>query len=608
MNENESKVRRGALVIALVVVLAVIIGVFWHGIDRDVRRDAIQTANGNNEPTAESKDATVSRSTGVETQEVEAIGSTGDAPPPESNGNQQAKPMPAAPVAEATEYVIAARDVAGVPVPRVNFEFVHLSFMDYTEMRRQGQGLTAAFAAARFDEAGEWRVRATPESFVCIRVTEPGWACVISEDRSWPLFPTGPDIAVFRLTPRGDTVHTLQLLRKGTCHVYINYEDGEPYEGSFSYALFKDERQTEFVQPFRNLTYREGMTVHVVGGTWLRLTVSRAPRAGYHQQARAELSPEEMSRGRVDVVIAAQESRREPAGLILDHNEFQPGQKMLAVMVSKTGSFDEHVIELIGPGETKTEFVTPGWHRLIAFGDGIAWSSGALVLEPGEWRRVVITPSEPASLRLQIQDEDGNPMSRCVVSLREFGREDWRTSRLNLPAGIRHQEMPDGAPETRRDMLMLSRGQSRGYPDERGEVFFRRVWTGEQIFLVEAEGYETSSVNVTLYPGQHLDYGVVRMRRAQAVVTVRAIHAPDANPLDYRFSLLIPGGGRANSEPVTFNEDGVAVIEHVPENRYQVMITQRGRGRGWSRWLEVRSGERYEVTIDVTREFGMQED
>lgn len=506
------------------------------------------------------------------------------------------------------EVVLEMVDERSHRVPYLAFEYLLMTAAERARLAFQAQ--EPEWSAARLDEQGRWPCQGVPMGHLWIRLTEPGWVCHNPHDSPPGELRANPRAAGFRLSRNESQRLTLELRREGNCELQVLYGDGELYQGELSFGFFKlgDDEQVVPVGSVVRRAYEPGFTIATRSGCWLAVTL-KAPRGGFRENVAERYPPEEVLRGLVRVVIPAAPERPAPGGLILDHSGFPPDLVMMGRMGTATGGFSGDPVVLSGPGRTRTSYFHPGHVlRFTLVGGGQLWTSGNISLEPGEWRTVIVEPQLPAQLVLKVFDEDGKPISPALVSAEEAGHADWMGLGVNSPAVSAKDAIAKSGELTQRDLTVAARGMTRALSNSDGEIRFAVTWPGDRQFLVDAVGYESERIHAILRSGQTTDVGIVTLRRATAEVTVRLVFPHGESADNYQVSLPIRWGGRGHARPVKFGADAVAVIENVPAHEYQVLVTRVGGGQGWSKWLKVGPGERHEITIDVTREFGMQED
>lgn len=232
------------------------------------------------------------------------------------------------------------------------------------------------------------------------------------------------------------------------------------------------------------------------------------------------------------------------------------------------------------------------------------WSSGVLQVDSGEWKRVIVEAAEPASMKLDVFRDSGTPIWEAVVSAEEVGHVDWSWLDTNSES-----DDVQVSPGTRRELQAVKERMSRARADRDGHVEFGRTWPGKRTFIVQAPGFESRYIETTLVAGRMIDLGTVTLREATATVTIRITVANGVDPTKFEVDLFIPFGGRGHRENVIFDSNGTAVVERVPSGRYQVFVSPTGGGgAGHFKRLELVPGDSREVTIDVTRPPGLQED
>jgi hypothetical protein len=496
---------------------------------------------------------------------------------------------------------VKAVNSLGDAVPDLHFEYRQMSLIEFAELRRDGDVDRLSFTPARFDSEGLWRIRSDARRLLLVRMREEGWVCGVVAVRASRRLAPDSGIAVIEHRERGDHLVELTVFREMNPKLYIEYADGEPYEGEFGWTV----RTTapNVAEPLRSrqvLTYSPGMTIPAKEDTVVIISVIDTPRAGFKRSHNEWVYTARIQDNRITFVIPMDTQRAPPSGLILDHRRLEPGQSMVVAYAGRSSTLGPGVT-ITGPGETRTQPVREGWWRVMAFGDGIVWASEMMYLGVGEWRRVTLTPEVPAELSLRVVDPDGAPLPGAFVSVEEAGH----VSRGPLANVFRDRW--DEFPDSRSDPQVISQVIQRARANADGWVTFPVAFPGTRAYLVEAVGFEHQRIEVSLASGQRTEYGTVTLQPATATVTVRLTDAEELNSEDYVVRLLIPFSGSVTERPVPFKE-GVAVIESVPAHRYQVAVTRKEGGQNWSRMLDVQPHGEYEVEIDVRKDFGMQED
>jgi hypothetical protein len=496
---------------------------------------------------------------------------------------------------------VRAVDTGKIPVPHLQFEYAFVPAADGHRIPQTGM------KQARFDARGKWSDHGRQVEVLWIRVLEPGWSCALPGRDAGGLGRIGlsssqePNTWAVRLV-RGVQVVELVLLRNSHVGLHIEYADGVPYAGPINIAHFTGDG--DLFPGIQTVEYAAGMTVTVIESRQTRVSI-RSDRGGFKQHTSATIDADAANLGLLRIIIERDPNRLEPGGLILDHSSFAPGQQMVARLLSNGGPTGAVMI-LHGPGETRSDHFPPTLRiNCVAVGQDTVWTSGIFKLKPGEWRRLTVEPVQTSRLSLVVQDESGAPIPGAVVSAEEVGQADW--SSLGL---FRVDEFhAEGDLPTARNFIFFKIRMTRVRADDEGRVLFRTGWPGKRRYFVEAVGHESELIEVDQKPGQHTDFGVVTLQKATARVTVKTILPEGQTGADYQVNLSIPFAGSGTARPVRLDANGEATIPEVPANRYYVFVMRYPQGGfGWSRLIELERGGQAEVTIDLTRDHGLQED
>jgi hypothetical protein len=486
-------------------------------------------------------------------------------------------------------------------VPLVRFEYA------FTPFAHGFRAPPKAMQPAQFNAHGQWQGEAGRLEVLWVRVLEPGWSCSLRPGAaaggpSGSRAPQESNVFCVRLMKAAQIVE-LELLKNDYCQLSVEYADGQPFEGEVRLAYLVAGGEAPLRS--RAVNYSPGMTVIVPESQSLQVNVDGS-RGGFKERASLTIHAADVAAGHVRLVIERDADRLEPCGLILDHTAFAEGQSMIAVLMGRSGSFGGSRMTLVGPGETRSDYFYPGQvFTCVAIGEGTIWSSRQFTLKAGEWRRLTVNPERTSQLSLVVQDNTGKPIGGAVVSAEEVGHAEWGS--LGVNAGYEAGEEPTAPSKS--NLLYFTRSMTRVRADSEGRAVLLHGWPGTRKYYVEAVGYESELIDVTLEPGRNTDHGVVTLRRATAIVTVKTILPEGKEGTDYHVHMLIPFGGSAYAKPVQLAADGTVTIERVPANKYSVFVTHYPRGgKGWSRRIEIGAGERKDVTIDLTRDYGVQTD
>jgi hypothetical protein len=392
----------------------------------------------------------------------------------------------------------------------------------------------------------------------------------------------------------------LRLIREATFRLWVDYADGEPYEGSVRVVAFRDSARTDAERAPHVQAYTPGMTIRFNPNLWVRLGVE-GMRGGFRASTLATPAQPTLQSGVFRMVIPEDASRADPSGVILDHRHFEPHDSVMVCRVS--GERVHERLLLRGPGETRTnEIPRDQMFCWIAVGEGVVWTSGEIALKEGQWRRLKVEPQPPAQLSIRITDDAGNPIKGAAVSMAEVGYE--RRFGKGLSPDLKAKlQIPKDDAHVRYVLTALSRAVS----DSEGYARFGAVLPGKRRFLINAIGCEFESFEVELTAGKQVDHGEVRLRRAEGTLTVSVVRAQGVVESDLRVRVYIPGGPDYPQGPVALNDEGVVVFRDVPAARYQVYVAPKS-GRGWYRIVALEPGESRQITIDTTREPGWQKD
>lgn len=306
-------------------------------------------------------------------------------------------------------------DEDGFPVPDVRFAFAIMPISKFTLLKDS----EPATHEARLDAHGSWQTEADRGELLFVRVTDPGWSCGRPDGSAWQQKLSrrlSASAAVFCLTSGPFQTLTLTLLRDRECRLSVEYADGQPYEGEISIGCFNDAQRSKLVRRFQVIRNQPLMAITSSKGTWLRVTL-RAPRPGYLEHFVADPDPETVMLGDFKLVIPEDPGRAPPGGFILDHRSFQPGQIMNVRLSGAGGGSYGQMLTLSGPGETRTtDFPTPQRMGCVGAGANCVWASGLILIEEGQWRRVVVEPQQPCRLALIVENEAGERLPGAVVS------------------------------------------------------------------------------------------------------------------------------------------------------------------------------------------------
>ncbi|MBZ0137282.1 MAG: carboxypeptidase-like regulatory domain-containing protein [Planctomycetes bacterium] len=505
---------------------------------------------------------------------------------------------------QTAELVLRFVDASDTPIPFADFSYAALTMGDYGRLDRRNVS-DPLTQHDQSDVNGQWTTTGPTMGLLFIRMADEQWTWLAPRGKQFRWLPNDPNVAVLRTNRDKTQEFRIRLAQAQYCSLTVIYADGQPYEGNVGVGHFTNDKRTMLMgQGFSDLPYSVGMGIMAYPSTWLRIAV-HSVRAGFREYTNAMPEPEDLNGGQLTVVIEEDPNRREPGGLILDHSSFPPAQSMMAVVVSPGGGFMGNTLELVGPGETRTDqFPTPIKLWCIAAGAGVVWSTGLVELEPGEWERVKVEPMKPAEITLLVQDEHGDPVSDAIVSIQAAGFADWSwldTSRAVDDGGI-------SAPSARQDLLSITERLNRARSDGNGRVRFKAAWPGKRQLIVQALGYEPEMIDVDAIQGRNVDLGVVALTKASAGITVKITVGESDDPTQFTLSLFARTH-RVHKDRVPFDAEGVAELEHLPAGRYQVFVSPLKRGgAGHFKRIELVPGDRREVTIDMTRPPGLQED
>ncbi|MCC7509696.1 MAG: hypothetical protein IT464_10005 [Planctomycetes bacterium] len=498
-------------------------------------------------------------------------------------------------------------DEDGFPVPDVRFVFAIMPISKFTLLKDS----EPATHEARLDAHGSWQTEADRGELLFVRVTDPGWSCGRPDGSAWQQKLSrrlSASAAVFCLTNGPYQTLTLTLLRDRECRLSVEYADGQPYEGEISIGCFNDAQRSKQVRRFQVIRYQPLMAITSSKGTWLRVTL-RAPRPGYLEHFVADPDPETVMLGDFKLVIPEDPGRAPPGGFILDHWSFQPGQIMNVRLSGAGGGSYGQMLTLSGPGETRTtDFPTPQRMGCVGAGANCVWASGLILIEEGQWRRVVVEPQQPCRLALIVENEAGERLPGAVVSDVSASHANWMSLRQSFRLPTDPEPLPK-AEMTSQEFGLLQSAMLRAKADQSGEVVFSATVPGRRSFYVEAVGYECRTIAIDLKPSERMDYGVVTLQKATSSVVVRVICEQGVDPAGFQVYLYIPFGGSGHEKPVRFNEDGEAGLESIPASRYQVFVSSYPTGgEGWSKVIDLAVGQRQDVVIDLRQPPGLQVD
>ncbi len=481
-------------------------------------------------------------------------------------------------------------------VPFANLEY---AFVTYEAFETHGEA-NLRLSPATTDNLGQWKANAPGGTSLYVRIADPGWVCSSSDWRGRHGRAGAPDAALFGGLARPDVRLELRLIRAATFRLWVDYADGEPYSGPVRVASFSDAGRTELDRVPHEQPYTPGMTIRYNPNLWLRIG-AEGMRGGYQATASANPAQSLLQSGACRMVIPEDASRTSPSGVVLEHTHFEPHDSIMVCRVS--GDYVHERLVLRGSGETRSEEVPSArpfcW---IGVGEGVVWTSGEIVLKPGEWRRVRVEPQPPARLSVRITDDAGNAVKGAAVSMAEVGYERRYGKGLSPDLKARLQIPADEA-QVRYALTALSRAVS----DSEGYARFGAVLPGKRRFLINAVGYEFASFEADLAAGDHVDHGELRLRRAKGTLTVSVVRASEDPAGELHVQVLIPGGPDYPERPVALNDEGVAVFRNVPAARYQVAASRKSGG-WWYRIVTLEPGESGKITIDTTREPGWQKD
>lgn len=494
-------------------------------------------------------------------------------------------------------------DEDGVPVPHLSLEVAQLpgkwvpgeSPASTTPLQTNADGVVMV-------EVG--RV-----TMAHIRLVSDAWACVWdSESPHARAVHAGNELdrrtVVIQFGYESAPSRTLVLRPVRSFQVYVEFSDGLPFEGELTATFFSDATRQVLERRVRYTTTVPATSIELYG----RAAVSiggKAIRAGYARSFSLQPTEDDLKLGTARIVIPADERRAAPCGIILDHTHFSDDQTMTAALLSNGSSLGKPLV-LSGPGETRTPTAPPARAvSVLAYGHGTVWSSGAVVLAPGEWLRIVVRPEIPACLTLRVQRSDGTPIAGAILSAVEAGRANWISPVLRqLEPGGRPM---DGENDTQ-DPVTRRANIQRAKSDASGLIRLSGTWPGTRQFQVEAQGFEPERLEAHLLSGQQTELPVVVLREATASVEVR-LAGEGIDPAGYETLLFLREGGASHNRKFHFSAAGFVKITGVPSGSYQVWVSRSPKGGfGWSRMLTLKQGEDAIVTIDVTRPTGVQSD
>ncbi len=465
------------------------------------------------------------------------------------------------------------------------------------------------FQTVQADHSGVWQGTGAVFGTLWIRIADSRWRCIGVEADSRARMRDEPNLASVILTTKPEQTVTVKLAQSpsaGVCSIHVEYADGAPFDGELFISHYNDGSLSGKVSLSQRVAYAPGLTIPVTDGAALRFEV-HSPRGGYRANTLVESTQEEVESAYIKIVVPEDPQRRAGGGVILDHLHFAADQRLVVGLVSERGGFVGQKFVLTGPGETRSNPMASGTtSSWMAIGAGVVWTYGPLRLEPGEWRRVKVEPVPAASLSLRICDHLGNPLAGAVVSAREVGHADWGSLGINFGYG------PGFEPThpTTENLGYFKNEMTRLMADGDGRVKFQWTWPGRRTYHVEAQGFESETVEVELKPGEQTEHGTVNLRPATGVIEVRTVLPDGRSGTEFRVWLYVRGRSLFGSPVRVLTPDGTLVIERVrAAGQIQVFVNAHpGGGRGWWRLVEVQVGDRKEVSIDLTREPGRQVD
>lgn len=498
-------------------------------------------------------------------------------------------------------------DEDGFPIPAVRFDFSVMPISKFTLLKDS----EPATHEARLDSHGSWQTEADRGELLFVRVADSGWSCVRPEGSAGQQRLSkrlSASAAVFFLTSEPCQMLTLTLRRERECRLSVEYADGQPYEGEISVGCFSDAQRGRLDGRFQTMQYQPRMPITSSRNTWLRVTL-RAPRPGYLEFFVADPDPHTVMQGDLTLVIPEDPGRAAPGGFILDHWSFLPGQIMNVRLSGAGGGSYGRMLTLSGSGETRTtDFPTPMRMGCIGAGANCVWASGLILIEEGQWRRVIVEPQPPSQLALIVENEAGERLPGAVVSDVSASHANW----MSLRHSFRLSDEPEPLPKaemTSQEFGLLQSAMLRTKADQSGKVVFSATFPGRRSFYVEAVGYECRTIDIDLKPSQRMDYGVVTLKKATSSVVVRVICEQGVDPAGFQVYLYIPFGGSGHEKPVRFDQNGEAKLENIPASRYQVFVSlYPNGGEGWSKVIDLTLGQTQEVDIDLRLPPGVQTD
>lgn len=366
------------------------------------------------------------------------------------------------------------------------------------QLRERGKPVALSDLAASLitDEKGVAEIEASGVDFVIVGCADTELTIIRdSADRyGWAYDQwLEPGLQVVGL-PVSEVEFRVRCRAAGAVQVRCQYSDGLPVAGTVSYTLWREEPRRMAAQ--LKLWHKNGIPLDQRGVTVIQgvpfpsfiQVVVASSRNGW-PATKSIRQPVDASTREISVVLPEEERRG--AILRLTFNEV-PADTTLRVRVIDQYSFPQADFMQTGDGIWMSKPMSlPKVVRVYVEGD-LAWTSGEIELTDERVSDVDIAPARPATLCMQVLDDQHSPVVPAVVLRYARQTVSWENPQ--------HYVKP------------LTKGAF-ATADALGAIRFEGLAAGRQALVIQAKGFEAKQVSYFAKPGETVDLGAVVLRR-----------------------------------------------------------------------------------------------
>ncbi len=361
-------------------------------------------------------------------------------------------------------------------------------------------------------------------------------------------------------------VHEVIVCPAITVKLDITYADGQRYSGPLSVSA---DQTADFsrsfsspdrwgvagegpVRPGDTKTPEHHQMYEVVGvpaDRDLHVTAG-ASRPGYGRLDSVVQSVQLRDGATISLVIPVA-TRKQPSAKIVFKGDFTALYDASVLVKPLAQAYVADQVQL--KARQETTLLQPGEYRLILAGSKSGWESEVITLEAGESRTINLPIQPPASARVTVLNERGEPISGAVLCRHDHRYADFPASAIPNWVAV---------------------------SDSEGVAQLGGCGEGQVKLRVEAEGFESESISATLISGGNTDLGMVRLQRALGEIHVKIKNFDKLAGREAFLELLTSGGGKTRGPFKVASEE--VVLQGIPAGRVYALCISPRNGGSWA--------------------------